>query len=64
VILLAEIKDDQGNVVAMVPAAAKVFKTGSSGFFGITKADIAGKKYQIQIQVVEIGSKAAKEAKE
>jgi hypothetical protein len=60
-IILAEFKDDQGNVVALVPAAAKVFKTGSSGFYGISKAEFAGKKYQIQVQLVEIGSKPKKE---
>ena len=41
----------------------KTFSTGSRGYYGTGKMVAAGKKYQIGIQVVEIGSKpsAAKE---
>jgi hypothetical protein len=35
----------------------KDFKTGSRGYYGTGKMVAAGKKYQIGIQVVEIGSK-------
>lgn len=35
----------------------KDFKTGSKGFYGVGKMVAGGKKYQINIQVVEIGSK-------
>jgi len=35
----------------------KDFKTGSRGFYGTGKMVAGGKKYQISIQVVEIGSK-------
>jgi hypothetical protein len=35
----------------------KDFKTGSRGYYGTGKMVAAGKKYQISIQVVEIGSK-------
>jgi hypothetical protein len=35
----------------------KDFKTGSKGFFGMGKMVAGGKKYQVQIQAVEIGSK-------
>lgn len=35
----------------------KDFKTGSKGYFGTGKMVAGGKKYQISIQVVEIGSK-------
>ena len=35
----------------------KDFKTGSRGFYGQGKMVAGGKKYQINIQVVEIGSK-------
>jgi hypothetical protein len=55
--IIAELKTDQGTPVAVVSAPAKVFKTGSRGFFGMAKAEIDGKRYQIQIQIVEIGSK-------
>ena len=35
----------------------KDFKTGSRGFYGMGKMVTGGKKYQVQIQCVEIGSK-------
>jgi hypothetical protein len=38
-------------------ANAKEFKTGSRGFYGQGKIEIDGKRYQVQIQLVEIGSK-------
>jgi hypothetical protein len=39
----------------------KDFKTGSRGYYGTGKMVAAGKKYQISIQVVEIGSKLKQE---
>jgi len=41
----------------------KDFKTGSRGFYGTGKMVAGGKKYQISIQVVEIGSKPKEEKK-
>jgi hypothetical protein len=35
----------------------KNFKTGSRGYYGTGKMVAGGKKYQISIQAVEIGSK-------
>ncbi len=35
----------------------KDFKTGSRGFYGVGKMVAGGKKYQVNVQVVEIGSK-------
>jgi len=35
----------------------KDFRTGSRGYYGQGKMVAGGKKYQINIQVVEIGSK-------
>jgi hypothetical protein len=35
----------------------KDFKTGSKGFYGTGKMVAGGKRYQISIQAVEIGSK-------
>jgi hypothetical protein len=35
----------------------KDFKTGSKGYYGTGKMVAGGKRYQIGIQVVEIGSK-------
>jgi hypothetical protein len=35
----------------------KNFKTGSRGFYANGKLEMGGKRYQVQIQMVEIGSK-------
>ncbi len=35
----------------------KDFKTGSKGYYGQGKLEAGGKRYQVNIQLVEIGSK-------
>jgi hypothetical protein len=58
-----EIKKDN-QTIGVLTAAEKVFKTGSRGFFGMGKIQIDEKRYQVQVQLVEIGSKPkAEEAK-
>jgi hypothetical protein len=51
-----EIKKDN-QAVGILTAAEKVFKTGSRGFFVMGKIQIDEKRYQVQVQLVEIGSK-------
>ena len=55
--LIAEIKSDDGKVVGVMALPPKAVKTGSRGFYANGKIDIDGKRYQSQIQLVEIGSK-------
>ena len=55
--IVAELKDENGKSLAVFAAAAKTFKTGSRGYYANGKAEIEGKRYQVQIQLVEIGSK-------
>ena len=55
--IIAELKDEKGNLIGVLTLPPKDFKTGSKGFYANTKVDIDGKKYQAQIQLVEIGSK-------
>lgn len=55
--LIIEIKDKNGQTIKMITANPKTFKTGSRGFYGMDKVEIDGKRYQIQFQAVEIGSK-------
>ncbi len=57
--LIIEIKSPDGKSIGLLTAAPKDFKTGSKGFYGNTKIEIEGKRYQAQVQLVEIGSKAA-----
>lgn len=60
--LSVEIKQND-KVVGVLTAEEKLFKTGSRGFFGMTKIQIGEKRYQVQVQVVEIGSKPKPEEK-
>lgn len=55
--MIAEIKDEHGQTIAVFSLPEKEFKTGSRGFYANGKAEAAGKRYQVQIQMVEIGSK-------
>ena len=46
-----------GGMGTIFPAP-KTFSTGSKGYFGQGKVEGAnGKRYQVQVQLVEIGSK-------
>lgn len=56
-LIIAELRNEKGETLALLTLPPKDFKTGSKGFFGNTKAEIDGKRYQVQIQLVEIGSK-------
>ena len=60
--LSVEIKEND-KVVGMLTAEQKFFKTGSRGFFGMAKIQIGEKRYQVQLQMVEIGSKPKAEEK-
>ena len=60
--LIAELKTDQGQLVTVLSLPPKEFKTGSKGFYANAKTEIDGKRYQVQIQLVEIGSKNKSES--
>lgn len=55
--IIAEIKNDQGQLIAVLTLPPKEFKTGSRGFYANGKTEINGKRYQVQVQLVEVGSK-------
>ena len=55
--LIADLKTDNNLPVAVMHVLPKQFKTGSRGFYANQKIEIDGKRYQIQVQIVEIGSK-------
>lgn len=59
--LSVEIKKD-GEQVGLMTAEEKAFKTGSRGYFGMGKIQIGEKRYQVQVQLVEIGSKPKSDA--
>jgi len=55
--VIAELKKNSGELLSVLTLPPKDFKTGSKGFYANAKVDIDGKRYQVQIQLVEIGSK-------
>ena len=55
--VIAELKSDSGQMLTVLTVAPKEFKTGSKGFYANQKMEIGGKRYQLQIQIVEVGSK-------
>lgn len=59
--LIVEIKTAEGQTIALMTVEAKNFKTGSRGYHGQGKIDFDGKRYQTQVQMVEIGSKGTPE---
>lgn len=61
--IIAELKTDTGQLVSILTLPPKEFKTGSRGFYGNGKLELDGKRYQVQIQLVEIGSKKEAEPK-
>lgn len=61
--IVIELKTDDGKSIGVMTAPPKDFKTGSKGYYANGKLEIDGKRYQVQIQLVEIGSKQAAEEK-
>jgi len=55
--IIAELKADNGQTLSVFSATPKVFKTGSRGFYARQILEIGGKRYQVQVQLVEKGSK-------
>jgi hypothetical protein len=57
-IITAEIKSGDGTLLSVMALPPKEFKTGSKGYYANGKMEFDGKRYQVQIQMVEIGSKS------
>ena len=56
--ITAEFRSDDGRTLGTLSAPPKQFKTGSRGYYANGKIEIDGKRYQVQLQLVEIGSKS------
>ena len=56
-LIIAELKSDDGKTLGSMTLSPKDFKTGSKGYYANGKLEIDGKRYQAQFQLVEIGSK-------
>lgn len=59
--VLAVLKNKSGQTIGSVLAEPKTFRTGSRGYYGSTKVVMDGRRYQVQVQLVEIGSRQAEE---
>ncbi len=55
--LLVELKDTDGKVLGVWMLQPHSFKSGSTGYLAMGKVEIDGKRYQVNCQIVEIGSK-------
>ena len=53
----ATIQNESGQLVGLIDAGPKSFKTGSKGYFGVGKVSLNGHRYQCQLQMVEIKPK-------
>jgi hypothetical protein len=62
--IIAELKSENNQLLSVLTVTPKDFKTGSKGFYANQKIEIDGKRYQLQIQLVEIGSKKKAESKD
>jgi hypothetical protein len=60
-VLTAEIKTDDGQILGTLVLDPKQFKTGNTGFFAQGKLVIDGKRYQVQCQAVLIKGQTAPE---
>lgn len=56
--LTAELRTVDGKSLGVIVLAEKQFKSGSVGYHGQAKVSIDGLRHQVQVQAVEIGSKA------
>jgi hypothetical protein len=63
-LIIAEIKTDDGKLLGVMTLPAKEFKTGSKGYYANSKLEIDGRRYQAQIQLVEIGSKKTEDGEQ
>ncbi len=59
-ILTATIRNEDGKSLGVLVLNEKTFATGSTGYHGQGKVEIGGKRYQMQAQMVAIGSKEQK----
>ena len=57
--IIARLKED-GKLLTVTTLMPKQFKTGSNGFYGQGQVVVDGKRYQMNFQMVEIGSQKKK----
>ena len=58
--VIARLEKEDGRLLTVITLMAKQFKTGSKGFHGQGPIVVDGKRYQMNFQMVEIGSQKKK----
>ena len=58
--IIARLEKEDGKLLTVTTLMPKQFKTGSKGFYGQGQVVVDGKRYQMNFQMVEIGSRKKK----
>ncbi len=59
--LTATVRTDEGESVGVLVLSPKTFSTGKQGFFSQGKITVGDRRYQAQVQMVEIKGQAEPE---
>jgi hypothetical protein len=62
--LRTELTSDLGDILLAFSLQPKQFKTGLRGYYASRDLEIDGVRYQVQVQLVETGSKKAAQAED
>ena len=55
--LTCELRTVDGETLGVLVLQEKTFASGSRGYYGQAKVELGGRRYQVQAQAIEIGSK-------
>ena len=58
--IVVRVEAEDGTLLTVTTLTPKQFKTGSKGFYGQGQIVVDGKRYQLNLQAVEIGSRKKK----
>ncbi len=58
--IIARLEKEDGKLLTVTTLLPKQFKTGSQGFHGQGQVVVDGKRYQMNFQMVEVGSQKKK----
>jgi len=58
--IVTRLEKEDGKLITVITLMPKQFKTGSKGFYGQGQVVVDGKQYQLNFQLVEIGTRKNK----
>ncbi len=58
--IVARLEKEDGKLLNVTTLMPKQFRTGSKGYYGQGQLVLDGKRYQLNLQMVEIGSRKKK----